>query len=124
MTPEAAFAAEFKLWCGKQGYIVIRLNAGSAWFGIPRQITGIGLCIIKPRKVALCKPGTSDLLVIMPNGKCAFVETKAGNYQATDEQKRFIKAMRKLGHKAGVIRSIDDFKKLINEDVVNISDNY
>jgi len=121
MKAEAAFSASFQLWCGKQGYIVLRLNSGKAWEGVLIHHPELGPILIKLRRISMCHTGTSDLLVLMPKGQAVFVETKAGKYKATKEQIAFIRAVRGLGYKAGVIRSIEDFKKIVDPHIKNIS---
>ncbi|MFA6930865.1 MAG: VRR-NUC domain-containing protein [Lentisphaeria bacterium] len=60
--------------------------------------------------------GTSDLLFI-GHGYIAFIEVKTEKGRIRPEQIKFINTMRKLGHRAGVARSIEDALKIIQEDI-------
>lgn len=84
--------------------IVLRLNVGVFATQDGRKISS-GL----PK-------GTSDLLFI---GKkyIAFIEVKTATGRPTKDQLNFIQAMRKLGHRAGIARSVEDAIKIINERI-------
>ncbi len=51
--------------------------------------------------------GFSDVLLILPEGKAAFIETKIHPNKPTPEQTAFIERMRALGCKAGVAYSVE-----------------
>lgn len=110
-TPEHNLMNEIMLYCGKQGYISLRLNSGKAWQGIIKR-TNVGIILTALKAIELCPEGTSDLLIIMPN-KIAFVETKIHPRKPTERQLKFIDAIKKLGHIAGVVYSLDEFINLI-----------
>lgn len=74
--------------------IVIRQNTGNF-------LTADG------RHVKCGMTGLSDLLFI-GDGYVAFIEVKKPKGRVRPEQVKFIEAMRKLGHKAGIARSVED----------------
>ncbi len=81
--------------------VVLRLNVGEFTTKDGRHISS-GLPV-----------GTSDLLFI-GHGYIAFVEVKRPKGKIRPAQVSFIKAMRKLGHRAGIARSVEDALKIIN----------
>lgn len=81
--------------------IVIRHNVGNFKTEDGRYIT----CGIK---------GMSDLQFV-GRGYIAFLEVKVGANQPTKDQLNFIREMQALGHKAGVVRSVEDALTLIGE---------
>lgn len=92
--------------------IVLRLNSGSAWGGKLVDTPEYGPVIMNPRKIALCPEGTSDLLWIGPEGQVAWIEVKDAKGKARAAQERFLALMKKLGHKAGIARSVEDAIKI------------
>lgn len=93
--------------------IVLRLNSGSAWGGKLVDTPEYGPVIINPRKIALCPEGTPDLLYIGPEGKVAWVEVKDAKGKAREAQERFLNLMHRLGHRAGIARSVADALKIL-----------
>lgn len=117
MTPEHKLMNEIRIYSGEQGFISLRLNSGKARQGIIKN-SSLGLILTKLKAVELCPKGTSDLLIIMPN-KIAFIETKVHPYKPTQEQLNFINQIKKLGHIAGVVYSLEEFKNLIKKGTPN-----
>lgn len=112
MKQEFNLMNEIRLWCGQHGYPVIRLNSGQAWAGKYVQTPEYGPAIISPNVVKLCPEGTADLLVIL-DGKVAFIETKVHPRKPTQQQLNFLQKMRDLNHIAGVVYSLQEFKDLL-----------
>jgi len=81
--------------------IVLRLNVGEFTTKDGRYISS-GLPV-----------GTSDLLFI-GQGYIAFIEVKQPKGRIRPEQIHFINAMRKLGHRAGIARSVPDALSIVN----------
>lgn len=100
MTPETALAHEVQLWCGENGYIIIRQQSG-VFYAPDGSRVKIGF------------PGLSDYLVIGENGVVAFVETKVKPNKPTTDQLRFIAEMQRRNIRAGVVYNVDDLKKLL-----------
>lgn len=80
--------------------IVLRLNNGLFYTKDGRPIQS-GL----PK-------GTSDLLFI-GQGKITFLEVKTSIGKPSTHQIAFVKAMQKLGHRAGIVRSVEEALELI-----------
>lgn len=81
--------------------IVLRLNVGEFTTKDGRHISS-GLPV-----------GTSDLLFI-GHGYIAFIEVKTPTGRIRPAQITFINAMRRLGHRAGIARSVEDALEIIN----------
>lgn len=61
--------------------------------------------------------GASDTLVLMPNGKTLFVEFKTEEGSQSLEQKEFQSRCESLGHKYYLVRSLDQFKSIIQNEL-------
>jgi hypothetical protein len=57
-------------------------------------------------------PGESDLEFI-GDGFVAFIEVKTPTGRVSTAQRRFIETVRKMGHKAGIARSVEDALNII-----------
>ena len=60
------------------------------------------------RLVRFGKPGSSDILGIMPGGRFIAVECKSENGKLSDKQKAFLEEVERLGGLAIVAKSVDD----------------
>lgn len=68
-----------------------------------------------PKWVSPGNRGVPDRLVILPNGRIAFVEMKAPGKPLEPLQVRWAKILRNLGHKVYKIDSNEDIDKFIAE---------
>lgn len=55
--------------------------------------------------------GVLDLVLVLPEGRSAFWETKTPRGRLSDDQKAFIERLIALGHSWAVVRSIDDARR-------------
>ena len=69
-----------------------------------------GMCL-KQNGIA----GIPDRLVLLPNGKCAFVELKAPGEKPRKLQKIRMKQLRKLGFKTYVIDGVEQIGGVLDE---------
>ena len=114
MNKETILQNQIKLALSEHG-IVLRLNSGKFWQGnlkYSKEFKQNVLTNLRP--VMGCPEGTSDLLLIGENGKAVFVEIKTETGTVRKEQIRFIEEVQKLGHKAGIVRSVEDARGLID----------
>lgn len=58
--------------------------------------------------------GVSDLIVVLPNGKLLFVELKLQKGRQSETQKDFEIRVCNLGFEYHIIRSLEQFKELVN----------
>ena len=92
---------------------LLRINAGVAWQGSVLQHNRDLLVLAHPRAIRLAAPGVSDLLGWTEGGRFVAIEVKAGRRQLTDEQAAFIELVRRSGGLAGVARSVDDARAIL-----------
>ena len=95
--------------------VVFRLNSGKAYGG-DRVIDTpeYGRVLLNPRPIALCPPGTSDLVYFGPGAKTVFLEVKNERGKARDAQERFMALMNQYGFNATLVRSADEAVAAIN----------
>lgn len=70
--------------------------------------------LARKRKDVEIKLGCSDLIVVMPK-RIAFMELKTGYNTQSDAQVKFQKEIESLGYEYHIIRSLEQFKKVIVE---------
>lgn len=101
-TPEGRLMQEVGIWCGAQGYLSFRCNAGTFMSADgTRYVRGL-------------PEGFSDILVLKPGGEACFIETKIHPRKPTPQQLKFIAAVRKLGYRAGVAYNLEEAKEIID----------
>ena len=59
--------------------------------------------------------GSLDFKIAMPNGKMLWLETKRRGSKTTPAQNAVIAHLRKLGHWAEVVWSLEEFLQLVNQ---------
>lgn len=79
--------------------MVIRNNVGN-FFTAYGQPIAVGI------------PGLSDLTLYADKGKTIFIEVKTSTGRQSEQQKRFQKAVEKLGYEYVIIRKIEEAEKL------------
>jgi hypothetical protein len=55
--------------------------------------------------------GVLDLVLVLPDGRCAFWETKTPHGRLSDDQQAFTLRLMALGHRWAVVLSIDDARR-------------
>jgi hypothetical protein len=94
------------------------------WFNNTYTIKGSGLFASIPndskdakeqmrKKATGMKPGHSDFNIYLPNGKTLFFEVKTPIGKQSDIQKRFELEVNNLGFEYFLVRSLDEFKKIV-----------
>ena len=86
-------------------------------FSIPNGGTRNKLEAITMKATGLLA-GASDLIVILPNGKLFFIELKIEKGIQSDKQKEFENRVSDLGFEYKIIRSLDEFKNFIHENIL------
>lgn len=86
---------------------------------LTREVKRIGgLC---PKWVSPGNNGVTDRIVILPNGRTIYVETKAPGKPLKPLQRKWAKELIKRGHMHYKIDSYDDIERFIQE-VMNSAD--
>lgn len=62
-----------------------------------------------------CEVGTPDFAIAMPNGRTVWIEAKAGKGKLTLQQRAWLTALNALGHTTAVVRSMDEFLSVVNQ---------
>lgn len=94
---------------------VFRTNAGTFYQGkLVYSKEFNQRVLINVRTVKGLPEGFPDLIYYGANGDCAFIEVKKLTGTARTAQERFLNRMRQLGHKAGIARSVDDARAIVN----------
>ena len=94
------------------------------WFNNNYTVNGLGLFASVPndskdakeqmrKKATGMKVGHADFNIYLPNGKTLFFEVKTPIGKQSDHQKRFENEVNNLGFKYFLVRSLDEFKKII-----------
>ena len=91
---------------------LLRINAGVAWQGTVIERTQHRLVLARPYAIKLAAPGVSDLIG-WTHGRFVAVEVKGPRGRITDEQAAFLELVRRSGGLAGVARSVDDARAII-----------
>lgn len=73
----------------------------------------------KKLKATGMKAGVADLIVLLPNAKTLFIELKTETGIQSDVQKEFEQQVVSLGFEYHLIRSLEQFKKVIYEHTDN-----
>ena len=92
---------------------LLRINAGVAWQGSVLQHNRDLLVLARPYAIRLAAPGVSDLIGWTEGGRFVAIEVKAPRGRLTDEQAAFIELVRRSGGLAGVARSVDDARAIL-----------
>ncbi len=82
-------------------------------FSIPNELGGRNAIGTMMAKAIGLTAGVSDTIVILPSGKLLFVEFKTSTGRQSDKQKEFEKIVSELGFEYKIIRTFEEFKKMI-----------
>ena len=92
---------------------LLRVNAGVAWQGTVIERTEHRLVLARPYAIRLAAPGVSDIIGWTEGGRFVAIEVKAPRGRLTDEQKAFIDLVRRSGGVAGVARSVEEARAIL-----------
>ena len=103
MTTESSIQNQIRVALSRAGYMVFRINVGKV-----RMVDGRWFDTGAPK-------GFSDLFGFRPDGQVFFIEVKNEIGKVRQDQKQFMKAMKKRGALVGVARSVEDALKIVGE---------
>jgi hypothetical protein len=107
---ESNISKLIEIEASKYGCITLRLNSGKFYQGILTKTRNLGVILTKLRHIEGCPEGTSDLLIIAPNSKSIFCETKTLTGKQRESQKKFQDAITNLGHTYIIARNVEDLE--------------
>lgn len=67
--------------------------------------------------IKLCRKGTADIMFMLKDRHCIYIETKAKTGQSK-EQKEFQKKVEIAGHKYYIVDSLEKWNKIRNEHII------
>lgn len=116
MNPETKIMNAVMLALSEAGCTIWRSETAGAWVGRPVHREGQLVTLANARMIqaGLCKGG-ADLIGMAPCGRFLAVEIKTPTGRTTQEQDRFIAAVRAAGGIAGVARSPADALELLTQ---------
>ena len=89
----------------------IRLELSRA--GIVRR-NNVGVYkTVNGAQIAIGIPGEADLTLFAERGQTIFVEIKTPKGRQSEQQKKFEKAVTKLGYEYVIMRSVDEAQRLV-----------
>jgi sRNA-binding regulator protein Hfq len=106
---EAKLQQELVVWF-RNNFCLKHQSPRCAIFSIPNEAQGKSEMMYK--KAIGLLPGASDLQVLLPN-RCIFVEVKTEIGKQSEKQKDFEKTVTDLGFEYYLVRSLDDFKRIL-----------
>ena len=112
MTPEDVIQQKCVIWF-RNNYGLKTHNPRYLLFSVPNS--GKDGKEQSYKKATGLMAGVADLILLMPNGKCIFVEMKTEKGKQSDDQKTFEDAVLKLGFTYIVCRSFEQFQEEIQK---------
>lgn len=88
-------------------------NPRGMMFSVPNELGGKNKISTALARSTGLMAGVSDTIIILPNSKFIFVEFKTQTGKQSEKQKEFEERVKKHGYDYFIIRSVEEFKKLI-----------
>ena len=88
-------------------------NPRGMMFSVPNELGGKNKISTALARSTGLMAGVSDTILILPNSKIIFVEFKTAKGRQSEKQKEFENRIKKHGYDYYIIRSFDEFKKII-----------
>src|SRR5690554_4450428 len=84
-------------------------------FSVPNELGGKNKVSTALARSTGLTAGVSDTILMLPNSKIIFVEFKIAKGRQSEEQKDFENRVKEHGYDYYIIRSLKEFKELINK---------
>lgn len=115
MASEKPLIAEIILEASRLGHRLFRVNTGLYWSGDVASHEGSTVVLTKARRIrAGLATGGADIIGIAKDGTFISLEVKAGKTPTTDEQKAWAVMVRSLGGRAGIVRTLDEARAVLD----------
>lgn len=116
---ESRLISEILIAAGEEGHVLYRNETGTFWGGSVVYQQGDEIVLRGARRVSagLCR-GSADLVGYTSDGRFLAVEVKTGRVRVTREQLAFLGAVRMRGGVAGVARSVDDLRRILEGEIL------
>ena len=117
MNQETIIQRRIMLVLSELGCLVFRNETAGAWIGKKIHQAGDQVTLTNARMMifGLCK-GSSDLVGVAPCGRFFAIEVKTKTGRATKEQLNFLEQIRQHGGLAGIARTTEEAKGIINDN--------
>lgn len=86
-------------------------------FSVPNELAGNNAVTTMQAKASGLTAGVSDTIAILPTGKILFIEFKNEIGKQSVKQKEFEQIVTNLNHQYHIIRSLEQFKELIWQNI-------
>lgn len=120
MSESSQLVADIQLQLSRGPTRLLRINSGKAWAGKIIEQSATRLVLLHYHAVQLAPAGTADLFGWTTEEGRAIataIEAKTGTGRATKEQRDFLELLVKMGGKAGVARSVEDARRIVNGEL-------
>jgi hypothetical protein len=95
-------------------YLVVKARPDVFWFAIPNAGLRSLRMGARMRQEGM-RAGVADLCLMLPFGRCAWLEMKANKGRQSTEQKGFEARCQRLGHPYAVAKSFDEAVEFLSK---------
>lgn len=114
MTAEDVIQQECVIWF-RNNYGLKHHNPRYVLFSVPNSGKDKKEQLYKKNTGMLA--GVADLILLLPNEKCVFIEMKTAKGTQKEAQEAFEKDVKALGFEYYLVRSLEQFKELISNQI-------
>ena len=112
MTRAALPMSEHTLQVAVCQYLAVAMKPDLHWCAIPNGGKRDMRTAVKLKREGV-KAGTPDIVILLPEGRVAWLELKIKGGSLSLEQQAFRKICQRLGHHWALIKSVDDAKEFL-----------
>lgn len=117
MNQETKIQRAIMLALSEMGCLVFRNETSGAWVGKKIHQSGQQVTLSDARMIRFgLAVGSSDLIGLTSSGQFFAIEVKTKTGRATKEQLNFIEQIKKHGGLAGIARTVDEARGIINDN--------
>lgn len=109
---EAKIQSECFIWYNNNFCLKFH-NPRGMMFSVPNELGGNNKISTALARSTGLMAGVSDTILILPNSKLIFIEFKTAKGRQSEKQKEFENRVKAHGYEYFIIRSFEEFKKII-----------